>query len=214
MTGPLMIGLDTAPTQTIATAISAELLRQPAISDTSLDWRWADALEDWRSAAAQGRPAEHIVVALLDELESPTPLAELDPQAWVRRCEIGLARWVAALGVAQRRCGDGGRIIAIVDRVAPLDCSGRSAETAISDAVEALIRSLARSEGPRGVRVNLLTTPARLTSLPVIDPQPPLATFPGSIGDEVIATCRMLLSEDATALTGAVLHIDSGRSWR
>ena len=215
----LVLGTDTQPSRMIAEALGSALVGQPVITDPALaapapDWDWAATLEQWRATVAQGPTAQRVVVTLLPEIGSRTPLHELGLQEWIERCEFALARWVAALGAAQQRCADGGTIIAVVDRVAPLDSSGRSAETAVSDAVEALVRSLARSEGPRRVRVNLVTTPARLTTLPVIDPQPPLAAFPGSIEEEVVATCRMLLSDDAAALTGTVLHVDAGRSWR
>ena len=214
LTGPLVIGLDEAGVRSIAAGIGGHLLVQPAVNGHSTDWRWADALETWRDDAIDGPTAAAIVVALMPGVVDPTPHDQIDIDSWVARCELILARWIAALGVAQRRCVDGGVIVAVVDRAAPLDCAGRSTETAVSDAVEALIRSLARSEGPRGVRVNLVTTPSRVTTGPVVDPRPPLAGFPGSIDGDVIPTCRMLLSPDATALTGSILHVDAGRSWR
>jgi NAD(P)-dependent dehydrogenase (short-subunit alcohol dehydrogenase family) len=214
MTSPLLLGLDRTDVRTIADALDATVELQPAIADRSTDWRWATALDSWRDLAGRGPSTTRIVIALLAEVHDPTPLELLDLAGWIERCELDLARWVAAFGVAQRRCADHGTIVAIVDRAAPLDAAGRCAETAVSDAVEAMVRSLARSEGPRGVRVNLVTTPARLTSLPVVDPQPPLSAFPGSIEEEVLSTCRMLLSEEAAGLTSTVLHVDSGRSWR
>jgi NAD(P)-dependent dehydrogenase (short-subunit alcohol dehydrogenase family) len=220
MITPLVLGLDEELARFIAASIDGELLvqphldAQPNVDDDSVDWQWADPLEFWRALANDGPKADQIVVALFPEVSEPTSLETVGLIGWVERFEVALARWIAALGVAQQRCADGGSITAIVDRVAPLDSAGRSAETSVSDAVEALVRSLARSEGGRGVRVNLVTTPARLTRLPVVDPQPPLKSFPGSIKDQVISTCRMLLSDDASALTSTVIHADSGRSWR
>jgi NAD(P)-dependent dehydrogenase (short-subunit alcohol dehydrogenase family) len=214
MTAPLVIGLDEANARALATAIGGDLLVQSVVDGSSADWRWAETLDAWRDLATDGPNVEQIVVALFPEVSEPAALDTIDLAGWIEHCEVALARWIAALGVAQRRCADGGSITAIVDRAAPLDCAGRSTETAVSDAVEALVRSLGRSEGARGVRVNLVTTPARLTSLPVVDPQPPLASFPGSIEDQILATCRMLLSDDASALTSTVIHVDGGRSWR
>ncbi len=214
MTTPLVIGLEEEHARVIAAAIDGELLVQPNLDDGSVNWQWADALEVWRNLANDGPKADQIVVALFPKVSDPASLDTIDLVGWVERCEVAFARWIAALGVAQRRCADGGSITAIVDRVAPLDSAGRSAETSVSDAVEALVRSLARSEGGRGVRVNLVTTPARLTKLPVVDPQPPLTSFPGQVADQVISTCRMLLSDDAVALTSTVIHADGGRSWR
>jgi enoyl-[acyl-carrier-protein] reductase (NADH) len=112
------------------------------------------------------------------------------------------------------RCADGGAIVAVIERPSPLDCIGWAPESGVADAVEALTRSLGRSEGPRGVRVNAVTTPARLTGADVVAPPPPLATFPGTVEREVVGAVRLLLSDDAAGLTGTVTHADSGRSWR
>ena len=94
----------------------------------------------------------------------PHPSCRPSPRSgstrWVARAELALARWVTAFGVAKLRCADGGVVVAVVDRPAPLDSAGWAPESGIADAVEALTRSLARSEGPRRVRVDAVTTPA------------------------------------------------------
>ena len=149
----------------------------PAMPSTG---RGSGPLESWRSVG--GGRARRCGGSSWRRGPTPRrrrPLVEIDLDAWVVRSELALARWVAALGVAKVRCADGGAIVAVVDRPAPLDCAGWAPESGIADAVEALIRSLARVEGPRGVRVNAVTTPARLTRRPVVDPPPPLAGFPG-----------------------------------
>jgi NAD(P)-dependent dehydrogenase (short-subunit alcohol dehydrogenase family) len=105
-------------------------------------------------------------------------------------------------------------IVAVIEKPAPLDCAGWAAETALADGVEALIRSLARSEGPRGVRCNAVTTPARLTMPPVVAPAPSLSSFPGRIDREVVGAVRMLVSDDAVGITGVILDANCGRSWR
>ena len=74
--------------------------------------------------------------------------------------------------------------------------------------------SLARSEGPRDLRVNAVTTPARLIHGAVPAPPPPLASFPGTVEREVAAAAQMLLSGGVLGVTGTVVHADSGRSWR
>ena len=69
------------------------------------------------------------------------------------------------------------------------------------DAVEVLVHSLAEVHRPRGIRINLVTTPARLAGGVegvAVDPATDLA-----------ATVSMLLAAD-TALTSAVIPLGSG----
>ncbi len=162
-----------------------------------------------------GEAVRAVVVAMWTEaVAEPAGLATLSSEEWVARAEEPLARWFTALGVAARRCADGGAIVAVVERPAPLDCAGWAAEAGVADAVEAMVRSLARSEGGRGVRVNAVTTPTRLVPATVVDPAPSLPTFPGAVEDEVAGAVRLLLADDAAGVTGTVVHADCGRSWR
>ncbi|QXC59542.1 hypothetical protein KSP35_14235 [Aquihabitans sp. G128] len=213
----LLLGTDAQPVRDLARALGAELVVVPDVDGApghdGTDWAWADALEAWRTEAAAGPATGAVVVAAwTGDLGAPTPLDDLDLGGWVARHEVAFGRWFAALGVAAARCGDHGAIVAVVDKAAPLDCAGRAAETGVADAVEALARSLARSEGPRGVRVNTVTTPVRLTSPPVVLPAPPLATFPGTIAVEVAGAVRTLLGRDAVGITATTVHADSGRT--
>jgi enoyl-[acyl-carrier-protein] reductase (NADH) len=141
-------------------------------------------------------------------------LAGLSAEQFEARAERPYAAWYAALGAASRRCRDGGVIVALVERPSPLDCAGWSPEGGIADAVEALARSLARSEGSRGVRVNVVTTPLRMMPERVVAPLPPLASFPGSMHVEVLGAVTMLLGDGVAGVTGTVVHADCGRSWR
>jgi NAD(P)-dependent dehydrogenase (short-subunit alcohol dehydrogenase family) len=198
----------------LAAALPAELAAVPDVSGGD-DWGWAAVLEDWRRDAAAGTPAAHVVVAVWPvDLGEPVELVGTALDGWVERAEVGFARWFAAMGVAAARCGDGGAIVAVAERPAPLDCAGWAPEAGVADGVEAMVRSLARAEGRRGVRVNAVTTPVRTTRLPVVDPAPSLATFPGRIDHEVAGAVRMLLGADASGVTGTVVHADCGRSWR
>jgi len=211
----LLLGSATADVSGLAAALAADLVAVPEATGGGVDWAWADELEDWRRTAASGPPAERVVVAVWPEnLGPPGELADAPLDEWIARAEVGFARWFAALGVAARRCTDGGAIVALVERPAPLDCAGWAPETGGADAVEAMVRSLARSEGARGVRVNAVTTPLRSTRLPVVDPAPSLATFPGRVDHEVAGAVRLLLGGDAAGVTGTVVHADCGRSWR
>jgi NAD(P)-dependent dehydrogenase (short-subunit alcohol dehydrogenase family) len=100
----------------------------------------------------------------------------------------------------------------LVQTPAALDAAGWTLETSIADGVVALARSLAASEGARGVRVNAVTTPLGLIEPPVIAPAPPLASFPGRLDREIAGAVRLMLSADAAGLTGRVVGADGGRS--
>ena len=149
----------------------------------------------------------------LPAMETGGALNETDAKAWLARAEEPIARWVFALGVAAARCADGGAIVAVVDRPAALDCAGFAPEAAVADAACALVRSLARSEGARGVRVNAIVTSARLAPTRPLDPPPALASFPGTYEREVAGAVRLLLSADASGVTGQALAADCGRTW-
>ena len=155
--------------------------------------------------------SERIVVAMWPDALEPGAVDDLEPEVWEARAEAPLVAWLQALGAAAAACADDGVIVSVVDRPPPLDAAGWAPESGIADAVEALTRSLARSEGVRGVRVNAVTTALRVARPPVVDPQPPLARFPGDV-DDVAGAVRLLL--EASGVTGQVVHADLGRSWR
>ncbi len=178
--------------------------------DVPLDLAGLEAL---RARASAGERHAELVVAVWPRAQAPlavrdTPLAE-----WLARTEVPIAAWSFGLAVAVARCADGGAIVALVERPGPLDCAGFAAESAVGDAVLALVRSLARSEGPRGVRVNAVTTPGRLAPARPVAPPPALASYPGRPTREVAGAVRALLSADACGVTGSVLAADCGRSW-
>jgi hypothetical protein len=212
----LLIGSAVEAVRDLASALRADLLVVPDVPPgAGADWGWTGPLEAWRAEAAVGPAVPAVVVApWTDAVAEARPLADLDLVAWVARNEVPHARWFAAMGVAAARCADRGAIVAVVEQPAPLDSAGRAAETGVADAVEALARSLARSEGPRGVRVNTVTTPTRLTRPPVVQPPPPLATFPGAVVIEVAGAVRALLGPDAIGITATTVHADSGRTGR
>lgn len=214
MITPLVLATDDDDAAELAAALGARALPVPAPDHLEGDWEWGAALEDWRAATAEGPRTDRVVVAVWSAPTAATGVVELDVDDWLTRAEAPLAVWVAALGVARARCADGGAIVAVVERPSPLDCAGRGPETAAADAVEALVRSLARSEGPRGVRVNLVTTPRRLAPEQVVAPAPSLATYPGTVAAEVAGAVRLLLSDDGAGVTGTAVHADCGRSWR
>jgi NAD(P)-dependent dehydrogenase (short-subunit alcohol dehydrogenase family) len=205
----------------LAAALGAEVVDVPACpvaveSNAGSDaaWRHAEALGQWRAVTARGQPCSAVVVAVWPDRHDASPLIEISPTEFARRAEWPFAAWYAALGAAVSRCADGGTIVAVAERPSPLDCAGWSPESGIADAVEAMVRSLARSEGHRGVRVNAVSTPSRLAPANPIAPAPPLSAFPGTVGVEVLEAVAMLLGPGISGITGTIVHADCGRSWR
>ena len=200
----LLLGTDVPSVRELTSSLHAELVPVPDVAQ----------LEAWREEVAAGAPVDAVVVAIWPATVSPATLTSLTDDVWLARAEDPLLRWPVALGAAVARCADGGSVVAVVDRPAPLDAAGWAPESAVADAVEALVRSLARSEGASGVRVNAVTTPARVAPSAPVAPAPALPTFPGSLDHEVLGAVRLLLSPDGSGLTGTVVHADCGRSWR
>ena len=208
----LVIGAGVGPVEELAEALGAapaELLGLDGQGDRS-----PAALEAARARLGSGDQVDWVVVALWPPTATRSPFLDLLDEDWERRSEWALTAWVAAMGAAVQRCRDGGRIVAVVERPPPLDSVGWSAESALADAVEALVRSLSRSEGPRGVRVNAVSTPFRMVELPVRPPAPPLDSFPGGVVPEVAEAVRMLIGPGVAGVTGTMVHADCGRSWR
>ncbi|MCU1393431.1 MAG: hypothetical protein JWM34_1859 [Ilumatobacteraceae bacterium] len=216
-----MITSPLADLRAMAVALGADVADVPACpispaTGDGYDVAWADpqSLETWRATTSDGDRHPQVIVAVWPESHVNVPFLDVSAGDFAQRVEWPFAAWYAALGAAVARCADGGAIVAVVERPAPLDCAGWAAESGMADAVEAWVRSLARSEGPRGVRVNAVTSPSRLAPARVVAPTPPLADYPGTIEDDVTAAVAMLLGDGVHGVTGTVVHADCGRSWR
>jgi NAD(P)-dependent dehydrogenase (short-subunit alcohol dehydrogenase family) len=114
------------------------------------------------------------------------PLVELDAALWRRTLDANLTRAMELCRAAGPRiAGSGGGAIVLV--VPPVeDGSGVAHLAAASGAVAMLARALAVELGPLGVRVNaLVAAPERL--------------------ERVIPVLRLLLSEEASYVTGEIV---------
>lgn len=222
MSDVLLVGSATAEVEVLRSGLDAELLDMPRLGSAApmpwqgvAPWPWADELDAWRTVGCAGPAHERVVVAVWDvEVPPAVVLEDLGDEGWFARHELPFARWFAAMGVAARRCVDGGAIVAVIERPSPLDCAGRAAETGLADAIESMVRSIARAEGHRNVRVNAVSTPTRFRPERVVDPAPSLARYPGTVEADVLGAVRVLLADDAIGVSGTVLDADGGRSWR
>ena len=192
---PWVIG--TGPAVSIATGLGTGLDEVPAVA---FDAEWSDGprIEEWRSSVAAGPKADQVVVAVWPESPRPSPVVDLDLDGWVSTMEEQFALWFAALAAGSERCADGGQVVAVVDRPDPMASGGWSAVSAVADAVEVMTRSFAQIHESRGVRVNLVTTPSRLTGSP-----------PEELAD-VVGAVAMLLS-GAGGVTSSVVHTGGAR---
>ena len=139
-----------------------------------------------------------MVVAAWTERPRPSKLVDTGLGPWLDTMEAPFARWFAALTAGSQRCADGGQVVGVVDRPPPKESAGWSSVAAVADAVEVLVHSLAELHRPRGVRVNLVTTPDRL----VADGQ----SAPQAVAD----TVSMLLQAGPGGITSAVIPMGAG----
>jgi NAD(P)-dependent dehydrogenase (short-subunit alcohol dehydrogenase family) len=191
---PLCLG--TQPARAIASLVGAHWREVP---DLRLDagWSGGSELEAWRNDVGSGPPAPAVIVAVWLGSPHRATLVDTGLETWLATVETPYAQWFTALAAGAQRCADGGQVIALADRPAPKDSGGWSAPSAVVDAVEVLVHSLAEVHRSRGVRINLVTTPARL------------AGGVERAADDLASTVSMLLAAD-TAITSAVIPLGSG----
>jgi NAD(P)-dependent dehydrogenase (short-subunit alcohol dehydrogenase family) len=209
----ILIGSDIPEVVELGDLLGADLIRLPTLP-LDPDWSWAPALEEWREAAAASPQVDHVVVAAWGGVNREPSFADLDEARWLVDGEQRLAIWAAAFGAAVRRCADGGAVVAVIDRPHVLDSASHTMLLMVADGVENLVRSMARAEGSRGVRINALTSSSRLTPLSDMLAPAPLPGHPGTIRQHVAPLVSQLLLPDTAGLSGRVIDVDFGRSWR
>jgi NAD(P)-dependent dehydrogenase (short-subunit alcohol dehydrogenase family) len=207
------IGTGSADADTLAAALgTAATATSPAPpAAATWDWDWEGLLTAWRNEVAALPATEAVVVCTWPEPGPGVPLLELGPDHWRREVEWPTALWFTTLAVASGRCRDGGAVVVVVDRPAPLDALGRGAVVTVGDGVVNLVRSLAAAEGGRGVRVNAVLS-ARPVASPALTGSAPLTTFPGRVDVEIAGAVRMLLSDDSAGITGTALVATGSRA--
>lgn len=190
--------IGTPAARPLADGLGAALEELPAVV---LDPAWSEGpvIEAWRDGQRAGAPADRLVVAVWPEETPPVPLVDVDLGTWAARLETPFALWFAALTAACSRCPDGGRVVAVTERPEGKRSAGWSLESAVADAVEVMVRSLALDHRRRGVSLDVVSTSARLEG-----------GSPTAAAD-VVAAVAMLLDSGATGLDTTVLRMASDR---
>lgn len=209
----VLIGAELPEVEELRSVLGAELVVLPDL-EADLHWSWAPALEAWRESVATGPRLDRVVVAAWGSAAAEPPFVELTDPDWLVGGEQRLAIWAAALGAAVRRCADGGVVVAVIERAHVLDSASHTLLQLVADGAENLVRSMARAEGGRGVRVNAVTSSVRAASAEVRLAPAPLPGYPGSVSRHLAPVVAQLLEPAASGLTGRVIDVDLGRSWR
>ncbi len=192
---PWVVG--SRPARPLAEGLGATLHELPGVV---LDADWSDGplLETWRDRELAGPRVSSSVVAVWTEPPVPTSVGGLELDGWTAGMETGFALWFAALSVACSRCEEGGQVVAVTERPEPKASAGWALPSAVADAVEVMAKSLGQVERSRGVRVNVVSTSARL------------GTDPSSPWDGLLEAVGMLLTGGGPAVDGAVIRVRCG----
>jgi 3-oxoacyl-[acyl-carrier protein] reductase len=139
--------------------------------------------------------------------DPPSPLVDVGPAEWDRRCEARLRDGIARLQAAhaELRARGGGRIVVVVPTIAMTGMAGLAPEAAAAEGLRGLVKAAARQWGADGITVNCVAVapPGEHRSPVVADPA--LASPP-----DVAAVVAMLLSDAAAHVTGATVPADGG----
>ena len=150
------------------------------------------------------------------------PIAEVSAQVLERMLAIGLrgAFWGVQGLLAHLDAERGGAIVNLASPAADHGIRNASAYTAIKGGIVALTRQLAVELGPRKVRVNAVApgavpTPGARALVSEAGYESRRARTPlGRLGEpqDIARGVAFLLSDDASFITGEILHVDGGIS--
>ena len=190
----------------------------------SVDVRDRDALEDALGDAGERLgTVQHLVNAAAGNFRVAPE--DLSPRGWEAVTRIVLdGTWHSTQIVARRllELDLGGSVVSIGSSKAHHGGPDTAASAAAKAGVVALTKSLAMAWGPRGIRLNLVT-PGVTTGTGAVgalfahprDLEDDLRRVPlgrHTTLDEVADAVTFLLSDRASAVTGAELVLDGGRS--
>jgi NAD(P)-dependent dehydrogenase (short-subunit alcohol dehydrogenase family) len=152
--------------------------------------------------------------------ERDARLTELEDEVWDRMLRLVLTgTYHCCKHIGRQMVAQGsGSIVLTATTDALIGCAGLDSYTAAKGGVVALTRSFAAGVAPDGVRVNAIC-PSFVSSEPQmtwLDDQSSRATIdslhllPIPSPEQIAPLATLLLSDEAAAMTGCVLPIDSG----
>ena len=166
---------------------------------------------------------QHMIAKVAEVFVSPEKaVLDLDVAGWQRVLDVNLTGTLLAIRSATKRTlevGRGGSYVTIASIAAKHPEAGPPAYTVSKAGVWMLTKNLARSLAPVGIRLNAIgpgfieTNMTRvLTDTPGIwelfKPQVPMGRM--GTADEMAAVAAFLASDDASYVTGEILHADGG----
>lgn len=146
-------------------------------------------------------------------------LEDLPPDRWARTISVNLSGTfhVVRAAVPALRASGRGSAVLVSSQLARLGSAHGAHYAASKAAIEGLTRALALELAPHGVRVNCVAP--GMTRTAILDPydEDELARRAASVParrigepEDVAAAVALLVSEDASYMTGAVLHVNGG----
>ncbi len=198
------------------------LLENPAAHDTTgvvADLSREEDIQRIITAAGREIDGLALIAGIADDLE---PLHEVDDDLWERIFRINvtgpfrLSRRVIPVMLSR----GAGSIVNLASQAGLRGSIGGAAYTAAKHAVIGMTRSEAYTYTPRGVRINAVVPMPTRTSLDSnygfpggLGPLPAASLVPADLeAASVAAPLTYLLSDDAVAVTGAILPADEGWS--
>jgi NAD(P)-dependent dehydrogenase (short-subunit alcohol dehydrogenase family) len=149
----------------------------------------------------------------------PTPLAELEPEAFDATLATNLRSVFLCMRAELRAMGAGATIVNMSSSAGLAGAPGMAAYSAAKHGVIGLTRTAAIDYGPRGIRVNAIApgpilTERGIAAAPADIQQRVAQALPlRALGtpDEVAHAAAWLLSDASGFVTGATLAIDGGK---
>lgn len=146
-------------------------------------------------------------------------LDQLPPDRWARTISVNLSGsfHVVRAALPHLRASPNGTAVLVSSQLARLGSAHGAHYAASKTAVEGLTRALALELAPCGVRVNCVAP--GMTRTAILDPysEGELARRAGRVPvrrigepEDVAAAVALLVSEDSSYMTGAVVHVNGG----
>lgn len=148
-----------------------------------------------------------------------THLEDLPPDRWARTISVNLSGTfhVVRAAVPMLKGSQAGSAVLVSSQLARLGSAHGAHYAASKTAIEGLTKALALELGPHGVRVNCVAP--GMTRTAILDPysEEELERRARSVPvrrigevEDVAAAVALLVSEDSSYMTGAVVHVNGG----